>query len=157
MALILLLETATSVCSVAVAEDGKLLAIHEESEKNIHATHLTLFIENVMQQAGRSLSDLDAIAVSMGPGSYTGLRIGVSTAKGLCYAMDKPLIGINTLESMAAVIANSSTSLYVPMIDARRMEVYTAVYDADLKEILPTQAMILDEQSFAALSGDLVI
>src|SRR2546428_3613493 len=101
MSLILNLETATSSCSVALAKQGKLLAIKEQNSPNIHAGMITLFIQDVLNQCGHTLQQLDAIAVSMGPGSYTGLRIGVSTAKGLCYALDKPLIAINSLLAMA--------------------------------------------------------
>ncbi|WP_026899306.1 tRNA (adenosine(37)-N6)-threonylcarbamoyltransferase complex dimerization subunit type 1 TsaB [Daejeonella oryzae] len=152
--LILLLETATSSCSVALAENGNVLACKELNEQNVHASHITLFIEEVMNSAGKRYSDLNAIAVSKGPGSYTGLRIGVSTAKGLCFALDIPLISVNTLEAMAdgaRAIINSGNSelLFSPMIDARRMEVYTALYSSDLKEINPVKALILEENSFS--------
>ncbi len=102
MAYILLLETATRVCSVGLAFNGKLMALRESFEQRSHAELITVFIDEVMQEAGIQLSGLDAVAVSMGPGSYTGLRIGVSTAKGVCYALDKPLIAIDTLQAMAA-------------------------------------------------------
>jgi tRNA threonylcarbamoyladenosine biosynthesis protein TsaB len=151
MALILQLETSTSSCSVALALDGKTLALKELDERNAHASHLTLFIEDVLQTAEKKMSDLDAVAVSMGPGSYTGLRIGVSTAKGLCYALDIPLLAISTLESMASGFkANfkSEASFFCPMIDARRMEVYSAVYNSEIKEVLPVAARIIDADSF---------
>jgi tRNA threonylcarbamoyladenosine biosynthesis protein TsaB len=150
MALILQIETATRSCSVALSENGKVLAIKERAEANIHASSITLFIEEVMQMAAKSLAELHAVAVSMGPGSYTGLRIGVSTAKGLCYGLDKPLIAIPTLQAMAfAQVKHAQVNtLLCPMIDARRMEVYTALFDRNLKEISPVKAEILDEHTF---------
>jgi len=155
MALILQLETATTSCSVALVLNGKVIACKELHERNIHASHITLFIQQVIEEAGKSLSDMDAVAVSMGPGSYTGLRIGVSTAKGLCYALDIPLIAINTLQSMTTGMISSgqfdNNFLYCPMIDARRMEVYTAVYDHHLNERIPTQAKIIENDSFDEL------
>src|SRR6476646_1370927 len=102
MSLILQIETATHTCSIALSENGKLLHIIEKTDRNIHASNITLFIEQVLKQSNKTMRDLNAIAVSMGPGSYTGLRIGVSTAKGLCYALDIPLIAVNTLEAMAS-------------------------------------------------------
>jgi tRNA threonylcarbamoyladenosine biosynthesis protein TsaB len=160
MALILNLETATTACSVSLARDGKLLALKELNADYTHAENLTIFIEDVLKQGECELSALDAIAVSKGPGSYTGLRIGVSTAKGLCYSLDKPLIALNTLKSMTDGILNShkemitSSTLLCPMIDARRMEVFCAVYDATGKEIKITVAEIIDENSFSDLLKD---
>jgi tRNA threonylcarbamoyladenosine biosynthesis protein TsaB len=158
MGLILNLETATTVCSVSLAKDGKLLALKELNEDYTHAENLTIFIEDVLKQSNISLADVDAIAVSKGPGSYTGLRIGVSTAKGLCYSLNKPLVALNTLEHLASAVISNPTSeiqhpnsLYCPMIDARRMEVYCAVYDASGKEIKETAAEIIDENSFSDL------
>ncbi len=158
MAVILLIETATPVCSVALSGDGQLLAIKESNEQNIHSSVITVFIEQAAREAGYKLRELDAVAVSMGPGSYTGLRIGVSTAKGLCYALDIPLIAVQTLKSMAngardRIKENSKSCrekiLLCPMIDARRMEVYSALYDTDLKEIQPASAKIIDQKSFS--------
>ncbi len=151
--LILLIETATTSCSVALSEGGKVLAVREANERNIHATRITLFIEEVMQHAKKEYADLNAIAVSKGPGSYTGLRIGVSTAKGLCYALDIPLISINTLESMAYGLLKQEqnvdlTAYLIPMIDARRMEVYTGIYKTDLSVIEEVNAKIIDQNSF---------
>ncbi len=154
MPTILQLETATPVCAVALSIDGKTIALKEETAPNIHASKLTLFINEIMEQTGIKFNELDAIAVSKGPGSYTGLRIGVSTAKGLCFALDKPLIGINTLTMMAAGFLAEHVGykgLVCPMIDARRMEVFTAVFDCNLNEIEATNAKIVDESSFLQL------
>lgn len=151
MSTILQIETATPVCSVALAVNGQTIAVKEEAAQNIHASSLTLFIEEVMQTAKLAYADLDAVAVSKGPGSYTGLRIGVSTAKGLCFALDKPLIAINTLQLMANGFLQSHPNyggLVCPMIDARRMEVFTAVYTNHLVEFEAVNAKIVDEKSF---------
>lgn len=154
MALILSLETATTVCSVALAKDGQLLSRKELNGDYTHAENLTRFIEAVFEEASLPLMNVDAIAVSKGPGSYTGLRIGVSTAKGLCYSLNKPMIAINTLEHSAygcSLQYGKSNELFCPMIDARRMEVYCAVYDKSNKLIRSTAATIIDEQSFQDL------
>ena len=151
MPTILQLETATSVCAVALSVDGITVASKEETAQNIHASKLTLFINEVMEMAGVKFDQLDAVAVSKGPGSYTGLRIGVSTTKGLCFALDKPLIAINTLKMMAAgFLAQYPTyrGLVCPMIDARRMEVFTAIFDHSLSAVEDTNAKIIDESSF---------
>ena len=152
MATILQIETATPVCSVAISVNGETIAIKEEKAPNIHAASLTLFIDEAMKLANLTYADLDAIAVSKGPGSYTGLRIGVSTAKGLCFALDKPLIAINTLKMMAngyLLQHPNFGGLVCPMIDARRMEVFTAVFDHNLHEVENTHAKIVDEKSFS--------
>ena len=152
MAIILQIETATQVCSAALSRDGETIALKEQMASNIHAGSLTLFIEDVMQQAKLTYAELDAIAVSMGPGSYTGLRIGVSTAKGLCYALDKPLIAISTLQMMAVGFLNQYPDyegLTCAMIDARRMEVFTALFDHHGNPVGETTAKIIDEQSYA--------
>jgi tRNA threonylcarbamoyladenosine biosynthesis protein TsaB len=153
LALILNLETATGICAVAVSVDGIPIARREAAEEKSHATKLTLLIDECLKASGVDYHQLDAVAVSNGPGSYTGLRIGLATAKGLCYAIDKPLIVVNTLEAMAAgwFLNNPEKTdvLACPMIDARRMEVYTAVYDKSFTAILPVQAMVVDENSFA--------
>ena len=156
MPLILNIETATSVCSVSLASGAETIAIRESKEKNIHATKVTLFAEEVCHDARIGMNQLDAIAVSKGPGSYTGLRIGVSTAKGFCYALGIPLISVPTLQSMALQASRKFKPdhtvkvkvLYCPMIDARRMEVYTALYDTGNREVMPVEAMIIDEASF---------
>ena len=155
MAVILNIETSTKVCSVGIAVDGIIKFIKESHLANSHAELVTLFSEEVIKNAAYELTDIDAVSVSMGPGSYTGLRIGVSTAKGFCYALDKPLIAINTLKAMAAGMVENEKSpkdfLYCPMIDARRMEVYAAFFDAELNEIKATEAVIVDENSFTEL------
>lgn len=151
MATILQIETATQVCSAAISHDGQTIALREEQASNIHAGSLTLFIEAVMKNADLKFTDLDAIAVSKGPGSYTGLRIGVSTAKGLCFALDKPLIAVDTLQMMAAGFVAQvvdKDGLICSMIDARRMEVFTAVFDRELNYACPTTAKIIDQDSF---------
>lgn len=148
---ILLIETATKVCSVALSIDGVVMAIKEESGQNLHASNLTLFIDEVVKKSGVAFSDLDAVCVSKGPGSYTGLRIGVSTAKGICFALDIPLIAIETLSMMATGFLAEHTDyvgLVTSMIDARRMEVYTAVFDADMNVLEATNAKIIDNDSY---------
>lgn len=149
--LILSLETSTRVCSVALHQHGALLACSELFTEKSHSGLLTTLVQNVVEHAGFSLNQLDAVAVAKGPGSYTGLRIGVSTAKGLCFALDKPLLSVNTLEAMARQLADfvPTDALLCPMIDARRMEVYCAVFDARLNSVEPTQAKIVDETAFA--------
>jgi len=155
MAIILQIETATQVCSAALSIDGKTIALKEQMTPNIHAGSLTLFIQEIMGLTGLNYNDLNAVAVSKGPGSYTGLRIGISTAKGLCYALDKPLIAIDTLKMMSAgylEVNPDYIGLVCPMIDARRMEVFTAVFDSNLNLVSPTSAMIIEEHSFEELS-----
>ncbi|WP_010520720.1 tRNA (adenosine(37)-N6)-threonylcarbamoyltransferase complex dimerization subunit type 1 TsaB [Aquimarina agarivorans] len=154
MSYLLCIETSTTNCSVSLSLEGKLVALKEDNNKNYsHAESLHIFIEALMADAKVSLQQLNAIVVSKGPGSYTGLRIGVSTAKGLCYALDIPLITINTLSSLAlqAESTINTTSYIVPMLDARRMEVYTATFDEQFNCITPTHAKILDETSFNEL------
>ena len=178
--MILCLETSTAVCSVALVENGKVIALRESLDGQNHAEKITVFIDEVMKEANVSYRDLDAVATSMGPGSYTGLRIGVSTAKGLCYAMEKPLIAVDTLAAMAYGFkdykevaetqrhrdaefrvqssefkvqssefkAQSSESILCPMIDARRMEVYSAFFNEKLERVSETNAIIIDENSF---------
>lgn len=153
MAYILNLETATKNCSVAVANDGQVLAFREMAEQGYsHAEKLHVFIEEVLKEANLQFKDLDAIAVGQGPGSYTGLRIGVSAAKGLAFALGIPLMAIDTLAVLAAQ-ANISDGLIVPVLDARRMEVYSAIFDSGLQKIREVQAEIITEDSFADLEG----
>lgn len=153
MALILQIETATQTCSVALAKDGVILDFIERTERNIHASVITLFIDELLRKNNFQFSDLSAVAISMGPGSYTGLRIGVSTSKGICYALDIPLIAVNTLEAMSSGFVSNHFSvnpdtLFCPMIDARRMEVYCAIYTSKTEVVLETKAEIIDENSF---------
>lgn len=153
MALLLCLETATRNCSVALVREGKVIALREKAEEGYtHAEKLHVFIEEVLQEAGILVSELDAIAVSKGPGSYTGLRIGVSAAKGLCYALQIPLICLSTLQILAHATPVNEGYI-IPLIDARRMEVYTAVFDAHGKSLSAVEAMILNEDSFEAWQG----
>ena len=152
MALILNIDTSTSVCSVALAQDGQVKAQKESNEGLNHSVLLGTYIDEVLKEAGISPHELDAVAVSMGPGSYTGLRIGISMAKGLCFGTGKPLIAVPTLQSLAQAVSsrlNDRTAWYCPMIDARRMEVYTAFFDADNQVMVDTKAEIIDKDSFA--------
>lgn len=149
MAVILCLETATTNCSVGIAKDGKLLAIKEDNSKGYsHAEKLHVFINEILRETNLSVDELDAVAVSKGPGSYTGLRIGVSTAKGLCFSLDIPLISVPTLDLLAEQL-DEENGFIISMLDARRMEVYSAVYDAELNQVRETKAEVLDENSFA--------
>ena len=153
MSLILSIDTSTKVCSVALHQDGKLLAINELYTEKSHSGMLTTLCDNVVKYAGFSLKSLDAVAVAKGPGSYTGLRIGVSTAKGFCFALDKPLIAVNTLEAMAYQLKDfyAETHLLCPMIDARRMEVYCQILDNQMNVISETEAKIINDSSFSKI------
>ena len=150
MALILAIETATKLCSVALARDGKLLAIREsDPTTNAHAEKVNVFIEEVMHEAGLVLSELDAVAVGIGPGSYTGLRIGLSAAKGMCYALDIPVIGLSTLGTLAQGALENSAMREVelwPMVDARRMEVFSQAYSTELDPKNPAAPLILNSE-----------
>ncbi|MBT8313775.1 MAG: tRNA (adenosine(37)-N6)-threonylcarbamoyltransferase complex dimerization subunit type 1 TsaB [Maribacter sp.] len=149
MALILNLETATTNCSVSLAKDGDIIAIKEHDTPNYsHSEQLHVFIQEVLKRASLTMTHLDAVAVSMGPGSYTGLRIGVSAAKGLCFALGIPLISVPTLISMAEQVRNSEADYVIPVLDARRMEVYSVVLDNSLAEIRETRAEIIGKDSF---------
>ena len=151
MPLLLSIDTSTATCSVALHQDGALLGCYELFTERTSAAMLTTLIDDVVRQTGHALDQLDAIAVAKGPGSYTGLRIAVSTAKGLCFALDKPLLGLNTLAGMTEQIRAlfPTGTLLCPMIDARRMEVYCAFYDVTGAEMVPTSAQIIDENSFS--------
>ncbi|MDO1513505.1 tRNA (adenosine(37)-N6)-threonylcarbamoyltransferase complex dimerization subunit type 1 TsaB [Maribacter confluentis] len=159
MGLILNLETSSTNCSVCVAKDGIILAIRELNSANYsHAEKLHVFIEEVIEEATIKMDDIEAIAVSKGPGSYTGLRIGVSAAKGLCYALGIPLISISTLKSMASQIVDiENNAVVVPVLDARRMEVYSAVFDHQMNQVRDTKAEIIDEHSFQGFLGDATV
>ena len=155
MARILLIETSTALCSAALAEDGAITAYKESSAPKAHASLTAVFIQEMLEERNMTLADCEAICVSMGPGSYTGLRVGVSTAKGLCFGSGKPLLAVGTLDTLFAQAADAATSeegsysFIIPMIDARRMEVYTAVFAPDGTQITETAPAIIDENSFA--------
>ena len=152
MGLILNIETATSICSVALSLAGNVVSMRETSEPNSHSLLLGTFVKEVMEEARYEMSELDAVAVSSGPGSYTGLRIGVSMAKGISYSLDIPLISVPTLKAMAnGIIDKGDINYLVPMIDARRMEVYSAIFDRELKEIESVKPVIIDENSYSEL------
>jgi tRNA threonylcarbamoyladenosine biosynthesis protein TsaB len=152
MPIILNIETATKNCSVALAKEGKIVACKEIAEQNFsHAEKLHVFIEELLIENQLQFSDLSAIALSQGPGSYTGLRIGVSSAKGFCYALNIPMIAIDTLQLIAKQI-QIEDGIIIPMIDARRMEVFTAFYDKNYQQIRNTQAEIIDETSYQEIS-----
>ena len=159
---IILIETSTALCSVALAEDGKVTAYRESSAPKAHASLTAVFVQEVLEERGVKLADCDAVCVSKGPGSYTGLRVGVSTAKGLCFGSGKPLLAVGTLDTLVAQAAEIAGNhrFIVPMIDARRMEVYSAVFEAQdviarseatwhSRQITETTPVIVDENSFA--------
>jgi tRNA threonylcarbamoyladenosine biosynthesis protein TsaB len=157
MAYILCIETSTTTCSVALACDGKVVAARQENEGNSHANRLTVLTEDLFKDSSVSIemSDIDAVAVSSGPGSYTGLRIGVSTAKGICFALGKPLIAIPSLSVLAWPVVQhkadgegEENSWYCPMIDARRMEVYATMFDSRMEQQTETSADIIDQKSY---------
>lgn len=148
MAFILNIETSTKNCSVALSKNGKVIALKELNDGNYsHAEKLHIFIEAVLKETNITMQQLNAIAISKGPGSFTGLRIGVSTAKGLCFALDIPLISVNTLQSLALQV-KIDKGLVIPMLDARRMEVYSAIFDADTNLVRAIEAQVLDKTSF---------
>lgn len=164
---IILIETSTALCSTALAEDGAIVSYRESSAPKAHASLTAVFIQEMLDERGITLADCDAVCVSMGPGSYTGLRVGVSTAKGLCFGAKKPLLAVGTLDTLVAQASDMTTPPLhiVPMIDARRMEVYTATFSrssaqgSDLEpgawqQITETSPMIIDENSFADILND---
>ncbi|PSR57309.1 tRNA (adenosine(37)-N6)-threonylcarbamoyltransferase complex dimerization subunit type 1 TsaB [Adhaeribacter arboris] len=152
MALILALETSSAICSVALYQNQELLALTELQLEKSHSSHTTVIISQILENCSLTLQDLSAVAVSGGPGSYTGLRIGSAIAKGLCYSLDIPLIEVSTLYALAysliQVIPNPEYYLYCPMLDARRMEVYCCLLNSDLQELLPVSPVILTNKSF---------
>ena len=155
MAYILHLETSTKQCSVALAHKGELLASRIILNDSFsHSEKLHLFISEVLQEAKLKSADLDAVAVSKGPGSYTGLRIGVAAAKGLCFGLDIPLIALNALKILAQASTEQNTDYIIPMMDARRMEVYTAVFDSRRNWVEDTSALVLSRDSFKELLKD---
>ena len=159
--MILQIETSTQVCSCALSLKGEFIGCKDVLEPNAHAEQLTLLIQDLMQAHGVTWPDIQAIAVSKGPGSYTGLRIGVSTAKGLCYALNIPLIGVSTLHSMAEGFLESQNveeaQLLVPMIDARRREVYQTILTSNLETIEEISASIIDSESYTHLKRPVVL
>ena len=161
MALILAIETGTDICSVALVRDGELIALRESDEERNHAKKIAVFVDELLRENGIAADDLDAVAVSKGPGSYTGLRIGVSFAKGLCYGQCIPLVAVGSLDSLVEVaredydagiidVENWSEATLCPMIDARRMEVYTQLFNAEGEAQSDVEAKIIDEDSFSA-------
>jgi len=160
MAYILCIETSTNICSVALSQDRKLLTARQDNEGNSHANRLTVLIEQIFNDAAVpiDMEKIDAVAVSSGPGSYTGLRIGVSTAKGLCFALDKPLISLTSLSVLAWPVVRDmadgqaeSNSWFCPMIDARRMEVYTTMFDQNMELKRETHADVVDQESYRSI------
>lgn len=161
MALILCIETGTDICSVGIARDGELISLRESDEGRDHARQVGVFVDELLDEMGLQPEDLDAVAVGKGPGSYTGLRIGVSFAKGLCYGIQKPLIAIGSLNALTEVaredyeagildVEGWNDAVLCPMVDARRMEVYTQRFDAEGKALSEVTAEIIDGESFAA-------
>ena len=160
MSRILLIDTASEVCSAAIAVNGRIVADVEDLHAASHAALLTLQIDACVKQSGLPLASLDAVALSSGPGAYTSLRVGASVAKGICYALDKPLIAVDTLLSLAVAARDWSdlqginmARIYIPAIDARRQEIWTALYDAELRLIAPAQALILENNLFESFIG----
>jgi len=156
--LLLNIDTATEHAGICLSNDQEILALTESAEQKNHAAFVQPAIEAMMRQTGIALKDIDAVAVTAGPGSYTGLRVGLSSAKGICFALQKPLILVNTLEVMAQALisdepelAAASTTLFCPMIDARRMEVFTALYNTQLQEQQGPHALVLEPGSFDTL------
>ncbi len=156
--MILSLETSTPVCSVALHQEGKVISYAEIFIAHAHSDNLSVMIKNVLEQGKCKMTDLQAVAISKGPGSYTGLRIGTSAATGLCFALDIPLIAINTLKALAAQMQNKiygliqdENALLCPLLDARRAEVYRAIFDKNLNEILPTEAKVIEKDTFEEL------
>ena len=164
MSLILAIETGTDICSVGIAKDGELLSLRESDEGRDHARKVGVFVDELLRETGIAPDELDAVAVGKGPGSYTGLRIGVSFAKGLCYGLQKPLVAVGSLDALAEVaredyeagilaVDDWSNALLCPMVDARRMEVYAQVFDAEGRPQSEVSAEVVDAGSFAAFRG----
>ncbi len=159
MALILNIETATEVCSVCLSRAGEVLSWQEDAPTKDHAARITVMIADCLREAGLALPDLDALSVSDGPGSYTSLRIGLATAKGICYALNKPLITINTLQSIAWAAQQRvpDADFYVAMIDARRLEVYWQIFDANNGPLNEAEAAILHPELLAPYRGNRIV
>jgi tRNA threonylcarbamoyladenosine biosynthesis protein TsaB len=150
MAIILNIDTAVETASICISEKSEVIKLAVNTSQKDHAAWLHPAIHDLLKDTGMTVKEINAVAVSIGPGSYTGLRMGLSAAKGLCYALNIPLITIGTLEIMAAAVINEPADLFCPLIDARRMEVFTAVYDKNMTEIIKPCAMIIDENSFSS-------
>ena len=162
MSLILCIETGTDICSVGIARDGELISLRESDEGRDHAKRVGVFVDELLRETGVQPDELEAVAVGMGPGSYTGLRIGVSFAKGLCYGLNIPLIAVGSLDALAEVaiedneagildVKNWDEAVLCPMVDARRMEVYTQIFNTDGEALSEVSAEVVDESSFAEL------
>ena len=165
MSLILCIETGTDICSVGIARDGELISLRESDEGRDHAKRVGVFVDELLRETGVQPDELDAVAVGMGPGSYTGLRIGVSFAKGLCYGLNIPLIAVGSLDALAEVaiedneagildVKNWDEAVLCPMVDARRMEVYTRLFDTTGKALSEVSAEVVTEQTFADVRRD---
>ena len=155
---IILIETSTALCSAAIMEDGEIVSSRESDAMRSHASLAALFVDEMLKERGLALKDCSAVCVSLGPGSYTGLRVGVSTAKGLCFGSGLPLLAVGTLDILAAQALDDASisgdcDYIIPMIDARRMEVYTAIYDREGKRLSEVEARIIDSESFSDLQG----
>lgn len=149
---IILIETSTELCSAAIASDGKIISYKESTKPREHASLTAVFIDEMLKETGMKVSDCSAVCVSMGPGSYTGLRVGVSTAKGLCFGAGIPMLAVGTLDTLVWQAGDRADYKHIiPMIDARRMEVYTAVFAPDGKQLTDTEAKIIDADSFSDL------
>lgn len=165
MSLILCIETGTNICSVGISRDGELVSLRESAEGRDHAKHVGVFVDELLRETGVMPDELDAVAVGMGPGSYTGLRIGVSFAKGLCYGLHIPLIAVGSLDALAEVAIEDNEAgildvdkwddaVLCPMVDARRMEVYTRLYNAKGEPLSEVSAEVVDEHTFADVRRD---
>jgi tRNA threonylcarbamoyladenosine biosynthesis protein TsaB len=151
MSLLLNIDTATSSAGICLAENGLSLAMVNNEDQKQHASFVQPAIKELLNKTGKKINDLDAVAVTIGPGSYTGLRVGLASAKGICYALNIPLITVSTLKVMASAAINTRADLLCPMIDARRMEVFAAIYNRSLDIVVPEQAIMLTESSFVEL------
>lgn len=156
---LILIETSTSLCSVALAENGEVVREKVSSEPRAHASVTAMFVKEILEEGGLAVSDCDAVAVSKGPGSYTGLRVGVSTAKGLCFGAGIPLVSVGTLDTLVwqaldGGLLPEGCAHIVPMVDARRMEVYSGIFDTCGKQLTQTSATIVDESTFAGILAE---
>lgn len=154
MAIILNIETSTDICSVCISRGSEILSIRETPRSYSHSEVIAVFVDECLKEIGISAKDLDAVSISRGPGSYTALRIGAATAKGICFAVDIPLMSVGTLEALAGSVMHlcGDNDIVIPMIDARRKEVYHAIYKNDFENLHPVEPIILDETTFSALS-----